>query len=126
MRTRLYINDTPAQDSPRPPPPPPPCRARTRSRARASVPPGGHAGKRQRLELPLQRARARRRARRRPASRRGRCGVAPTSKDLRAETCPISTEGWTRRVQLVREGGGLGALAGRGGASIEHAHPRAR
>ena len=24
------------------------------------------------------------------------------------ETCPISTEGWTRRVQLVREGGGGG------------------
>jgi len=26
------------------------------------------------------------------------------------ETCPISTEGWTRRVHFVREGGGEGGL----------------
>ena len=34
----------------------------------------------------------------------------------RAETCPISTEGWTRRVHFVREGGGGGGggLAGAG------------
>jgi len=29
----------------------------------------------------------------------------------RDETCPVSTEGGTRRVQLVREGGGGGALS---------------
>jgi hypothetical protein len=28
----------------------------------------------------------------------------------RDETCPISTEGWTRRVHFVREGGGGGAF----------------
>ena len=28
------------------------------------------------------------------------------------ETCPISTEGWTRRVHFVREGGGGGGPAG--------------
>jgi len=28
------------------------------------------------------------------------------------ETCPVSTEGWTRRVHFVREGGGGGALLG--------------
>ena len=27
------------------------------------------------------------------------------------ETCPISTEGWTRRVHFVREGGGGGGVA---------------
>ena len=27
---------------------------------------------------------------------------------VRDETCPVSTEGWTRPVQLVREGGGEG------------------
>jgi len=38
----------------------------------------------------------------------------PTARDLklqhlvRGETCPVSTEGGTRRVQLVREGGGRG------------------
>ena len=26
------------------------------------------------------------------------------------KTCPVSTEGWTRRVQLVREGGGGGVV----------------
>ena len=26
----------------------------------------------------------------------------------RDETCPVSTEGWTRRVHFVREGGGRG------------------
>ena len=30
--------------------------------------------------------------------------------------CPVSTEGWTRRVQFVREGGGGAERAGRGGA----------
>jgi len=29
-----------------------------------------------------------------------------------AETCPISTEGWTRRVHFVREGGGVRAAPG--------------
>jgi hypothetical protein len=33
----------------------------------------------------------------------------------RDETCPVSTEGGTRRVQLVREGGGGGATGGGGG-----------
>jgi hypothetical protein len=32
-------------------------------------------------------------------------------------TCPISTEGWTRRVHFVREGGGGGGGWGRRGAS---------
>jgi hypothetical protein len=27
---------------------------------------------------------------------------------MRDETCPVSTEGWTRRVHFVREGGGGG------------------
>ena len=37
-----------------------------------------------------------------------------------AETCPISTEGGTRRVQLVREGGGRG-----GGARLRVRHAQA-
>ena len=28
-------------------------------------------------------------------------------------TCPVSTEGWTRRVHFVREGGGSGTAAAR-------------
>ena len=32
--------------------------------------------------------------------------LAPASEQRRDETCPVSTEGGTRRVQLVREGGG--------------------
>ena len=35
--------------------------------------------------------------------------LAPVRTPRRDETCPISTEGGTRRVQLVREGGGGGA-----------------
>jgi len=35
-------------------------------------------------------------------------------RDLRYETCPISTEGWTRRVHFVREGGGGGGGRVRG------------
>ena len=34
--------------------------------------------------------------------------ILPLAACQRDETCPISTEGWTRRVQLVREGGGGG------------------
>ena len=38
----------------------------------------------------------------------------------RDETCPVSTEGWTRRVHFVREGGGGGGrLVPRG---LEHDH----
>ena len=39
---------------------------------------------------------------------RARCGPAPLPgrQPVRDETCPISTGGGTRRVQLVREGGG--------------------
>ena len=39
--------------------------------------------------------------------------------NLPRETCPISTEGWTRRVHFVREGGGGGGhLSGRGPSAL--------
>ena len=31
----------------------------------------------------------------------------------RDETCPVSTEGWTRRVHFIREGGGDGGARAR-------------
>jgi hypothetical protein len=37
------------------------------------------------------------------------------------ETCPISTEGWTRRVHFVREGGGGG-----GSRTVGSAAPASR
>jgi hypothetical protein len=40
------------------------------------------------------------------------------------ETCPISTEGWTRCVHFVREGGGGGASRGVG-LTLGRARPRA-
>ena len=40
------------------------------------------------------------------------------------ETCPISTEGWTRRVHFVREGGGGGG--GGGGGRLRAPAPAAR
>ena len=43
------------------------------------------------------------------------------------ETCPISTEGWTRRVHFVREGGvggGGGARSGRAASARAGAHAR--
>ena len=46
----------------------------------------------------------------------------------RPQTCPISTEGWTRRVHFVREGGGGGNLAARreqAGAHAPALHPLA-
>ena len=53
--------------------------------------------------------------RRTPSYTRGAppCGEAAvcagTAERLeRDETCPVSTEGWTRRVHFVREGGGGG------------------
>jgi hypothetical protein len=64
--------------------------------------------------LPCQPAEARARG-----QRRLRPGSAPPAPDPRApqrrrgsETCPVSTEGGTRRVQLVREGGGGGGCGG--------------
>jgi len=41
------------------------------------------------------------------AQRRG--GKGKNTREAMLETCPVSTEGGTRRVQLVREGGGRGA-----------------
>ena len=41
----------------------------------------------------------------------------------RPQTCPISTEGWTRRVHFVREGGGGGATLPRGGSRRAHTRP---
>jgi hypothetical protein len=45
---------------------------------------------------------------------------SPTPLEYPAETCPISTEGWTRRVHFVREGG-----EGRGGGGLLRGHPHA-
>jgi len=42
------------------------------------------------------------------------CGRGVGGLPWRDETCPVSTEGGTRRVQLVREGGGGGGPAGMG------------
>ena len=42
--------------------------------------------------------------RRPPAPRR--CSASAQSPPASDQTCPISTEGWTRRVHFVREGGG--------------------
>jgi hypothetical protein len=35
--------------------------------------------------------------------------VSPETSKRGGETCPVSTEGWTRRVHFVREAGGGGA-----------------
>ena len=46
---------------------------------------------------------------------------APSPALTEAETCPISTEGGTRRVQLVREGGGRGAAQAEQRAAAQQA-----
>jgi len=47
------------------------------------------------------------------ASRETRGQREVRKEGRRDETCPVSTEGGTRRVQLVREGGGRGGVPGR-------------
>ena len=48
--------------------------------------------------------------------------VCPCKPSARDETCPVGTEGWTRRVHFVREGGGgRGATLARRPA--EHSYP---
>ena len=46
------------------------------------------------------------------------CGAAARGFRGRDETCPVSTEGGTRRVQLVREGGGGGAPRARAPSAL--------
>ena len=55
-------------------------------------------------------------------SARGDCSQGETrcAYGRRDKTCPVSTEGRTRRVQLVREGGGKGG-GGRAAGSAAHA-----
>ena len=48
-----------------------------------------------------------------PLDANARSHLSHLSRAKRDETCPISTEGWTRRVQLVQEGGGGGGRAAR-------------
>jgi hypothetical protein len=59
----------------------------------------------------------------------GRGGGRESGGLVRGETCPVSTEGGTRRVQLVREGGGRGVgrrprAAGGAAAAAAARHPR--
>ena len=114
---------------PRSHPPAPPRTTRTRRVPHpvlighaASVTPYAHPRPQPFLVLrplsppPPRRATTRRRRLPRPRTRRTPARAQPTCTD---ETCPFSTEGWLRRVHLVRGGGG-------GAPARWHGAPRAR
>jgi len=80
-------------------------------RARAPAPSEGRGGQRQRLVRPHGAVDLLNR------KRRGRAGGGATRLEESFETYPVSTEGGTRRVRLVRkEGRDVSSQYGRGGA----------
>jgi hypothetical protein len=93
------------------PPPSSPARLRAGWRRRCSREPGcSHLG----VPTRARRCRSRRRSptRRAPPAPTPPGSAAPSPRDrlVRDETCPVSTERWTRRVHFVREGGGCLSL----------------